>query len=290
MTGRAFFFFLMENLSLLFAQLNSPRTYGFQSRSLSGPSRSALHFAYPGDAIARRGGSFDRTRKHDERHRRSPLAHRRAPRARDPQGRRQGPRGTSRSSRPRRRTLANRATVANLPRVARVCRVRALAAPSRRAHMPRPPWRSRNSHGAIPPSPPAISPRNAGPLHRHGPEAGASRSRDPRPPAHARPATAWQSRHSRPPECRLLPAFPVKVFPTPRASFLGSQKRHPLTFSALLLRTRLVRVRLRSRRRPPRRFPSSSSLRPPRLSRSRPPTPRTRATCSAPSTPAWWAT
>ena len=49
-----------------------------------------------------RGRSFDRTRKHDERHRRSPLAHRRAPRARDPQGRRQGPRGTSRSSRPRR--------------------------------------------------------------------------------------------------------------------------------------------------------------------------------------------
>lgn len=92
------------------------------------------------------------------------------------------------------------------------------------------------------------------------------------------------------PNVAFSPRFQSKVFPTPRASFLGSQKRHPLTFSALLLRTRLVRVRLRSRSLPPRRFPSSSSLRPPRLSRSRPPTPRTRATCSAPSTPAWWAT
>lgn len=183
--------------------------------------RAHFHFAYPGDAIARRGGSFDRTRKHDERHRRSPLAHRRAPRARDPQGRRQGPRGTSRSSRPRRRTLANRSSVANLPRVARVCRVRALAAPSRRARMPRPPWRSRDSHGAIPPSPPAISPRTAGPLHRHGPEAGASRSRDPRLPAHARPATAWQSRT---PNSVFSPRFQSKVFPTPPCEFEASKK------------------------------------------------------------------
>ena len=74
--------------------------------------------------------------------------------------------------------------------------------------------------------------------------------RDPRPPAHARPATAWQSRHSGSPNVAFSPRFQSKVFPTPRASFLGSQKRHPLTFSALPLRTRLVRVRLRKQESP----------------------------------------
>jgi hypothetical protein len=89
-----------------------------------------------------------------------------------------------------------------------------------------------------------------------------------------------------PSPCVSSPRF----FPPHVRVFLARKKDTPLTFSALLLRTRLVRVRLESRSLPPRRFPSSSSLRPPRLSRSRPPTPRTRATCSAPSTPAWWAT
>lgn len=82
---------------------SSCRIYGAQSHvfytvAYCGPIKLPSLIRAP---IAR-GRSFDRTRKHDERHRRSPLAHRRAPRARDPQGRRQGPRGTSRSSRPRR--------------------------------------------------------------------------------------------------------------------------------------------------------------------------------------------
>ena len=80
-----------------------------------------------------------------------------------------------------------------------------------------------------------------------------------------------------------------RFFP-PTCEFEARQKRHPLTFSALFSVPVSSASVSESRRRPPRRFPSSSSLRPPRLSRSRPPTPRTRATCSAPSTPAWWAT
>lgn len=86
------------------------------------------------------------------------------------------------------------------------------------------------------------------------------------------------------------PAFPVQGFSHPTCEFEARQKRHPLTFSALFSVPVSSASVSESRRRPPRRFPSSSSLRPPRLSRSRPPTPRTRATCSAPSTPAWWAT
>ena len=95
---------LWENTKLSSrVSFSSCRIYGAQSHvfytvAYCGPIKLPSLIRAP---IAR-GRSFDRTRKHDERHRRSPLAHRRAPRARDPQGRRQGPRGTSRSSRPRR--------------------------------------------------------------------------------------------------------------------------------------------------------------------------------------------